>query len=438
MIPASTRARFARFFACAFGAAPGPPAAPAPGAPRVPGAARRRPLALRSAPLLALLLLGAFPRTAAAHQTSMKQLDLRVAERRVELTLRASFDDVATAAGRDPKAISRAELLADPGVLPTVTGWVQLLAGAAPCPPAAAALAEDRDPRFLTVRWRADCPAPTRVLTLELEAFFALDATHTMVLHLEGQGAALDTVIGVDDSPLTVRLSAPPRSFPRWVHLGIEHIFGGADHVCFVIALLLAAVLVRSPDGGTAHRPDGGTAAAGSGSSPSRRAGGRWQLRPARQVLRSVALLITSFSVAHSLTLIAASLGWVELPGRLVETAIAASILYAAAENAFRPDASRRWLLTFGFGLIHGLGFASALHELLPPDRVILPLLAFNLGVELGQLFIVTAALPLLLGLAHVLRPHRYRTRFLPLSSILLGSLALMWSLERAFDLVIW
>jgi hypothetical protein len=365
-----------------------------------------------------------WPTGATAHQTSMKQLELRVSERGAELTLRASFDDLASAISRDPKTLSRAELLVDPGVVPTVAGWVQLSVGEQRCPAGPATLGADRDPRYLAVRWRVDCPAPIRTLTLDLEAFFALDAAHTLVLHLEGQGASLDTVLGVDDSPMTVRLTAPPRSFPRWLMLDMEHIFSGADHVCFVIALLLAAIISRSRDGRPprgAERPDE-----------------RWQLRPARQALRSIALLVTSFSLAHSLTLIAAALGWIALPARLVETAIAASILYAAAENAFRPDAPRRWLLTFGFGLVHGLGFASALQELLPPDRTIAPLLAFNLGVEAGQLIIVSCALPLLLGLARVLRPHRYRTRFLPLSSVLLGSAALVWSLERAFHLAIW
>lgn len=389
---------------------------------------RARPRLLPLGVLLGLLLL--LVRPAGAHQTSMKQLQLRVAERGAELTLRASFDDVASAVGRDPAGLARAELIADPGVLPTLTGWVQLFAGDARCAANPATLSDDRDPRYLAVRWSVDCPAPTHTLTLDLAAFFTLDAAHTMVLHLEGQGAALDTVIGVDDSPLTVRLSAPPRSFPRWLWLGVDHIFSGADHICFVITLLLSVVIVRSRDRDTGpHRPDGGTNSDGDG---------RWRLRSLRMTLRSSALLITSFSVAHSLTLIAASLGWLELPSRLVETVIAASIVYAAAENALRPDAPRRWILVFGFGLIHGLGFASALRELLPPDRVIVSLLAFNLGVEVGQLVIVTFALPLLLGLAQVLRPHRYRARFLPLSSILLGSLALMWSIERAFSLSLW
>lgn len=387
-----------------------------------------------ASPLALPLLVGATP--ALAHQTSMKQLELRIAEppapatpgaaaptaavSTVELLLRASVDDVASAIGRDATPLSRAEVLADATTAIVLPSWVQLLAGAAPCQPVpgeAARASKDRDARFVAVRWRLACPAPIDALTLDFATFFRLDAAHTMVVHLEGQGAALDAVVGIDDSPLQLRLTEPARSFGRWVQLGMSHIFGGADHVCFVITLLIVVVLTRARDGA---RP------------------GPWQLRPAAQTARSAALLITSFSLAHSLTLIAASLGWISLPGRLVETVIAISIAYAAIENAIRPDAPWRWGLTFGFGLIHGLGFASALRELLPAERVIVPLLAFNLGVEVGQLLIVAAVLPVLLWLARLLRAHRYRSRLVPLSSILLGLLALSWSIERAFELTFW
>lgn len=367
-------------------------------------------------------------RTAAAHQTSMKQLEVRVAERSLALTLRVTTDDLASAVGRDSTTATRAELLADPGVGPTVTSWVRVSAAGEPCalppippaplaPPAhpggqAVRIADDGDARFIAVSWRLTCPREITALALDFSTFFLLDAAHTMVVRVEGQGEPLDTVVGIEDSPLELRLAEPPRSFPRWLHLGLSHIFGGIDHICFVITLLFAAILSRQ--------------------------GASWQLRSWRSALRRTAVLITSFSVAHSLTLIAASLGWISLPSRFVETVIALSIGYAAVENSLRPDAPWRWLLTFAFGLVHGLGFASALRELLPPDRVTLPLLAFNLGVEIGQLVIVAAALPLLLALAHLLRAHRYRFRFLPISSILLGSLALLWSIERAFDLALW
>lgn len=402
----------------------------------------RPPLRAVSLALLALsliVLLGATARPAAAHQTSMKQLDLRVADRSIDVVLRASVDDVISAIGRDLSPLPRAELLGDPAVIPTLTSWVKIAVDAGPCAAEPGRATDDTDPRFLAVRWRLVCPGETLALTLDLETFFFLDAVHTMVVRVEGQGASLDTVIGVDDSPLRLKLAATPRSFLRWVELGVAHLFTSADHVCFLLALLLAVVITReAPRPAASRKPH--AKPLGAANAPQDAAS--WQVAPWRTALRRAALLITAFSTAHSLTLIAASLGWVSLPARLVETAIAASVLYAAVENAVYArigrEAPRRWRLTFLFGLVHGLGFASALSDLLPADRVVGPLVAFNLGVVAGQLVISIAVLPLLLGLARLLRAHRYRARWLPLSSILLGSLALMWSVERALGLKFW
>jgi hypothetical protein len=121
------------------------------------------------------------------------------------------------------------------------------------------------------------------------------------------------------------------------------------------------------------------------------------------------------------------------LPSRLVESSIAFSILYTAIENIARPDVGWRFVLTFGFGLVHGLGFASVLQVMLPPDHVIAPLLGFNLGVELGQLVIVAIALPLVWLLARELGAGRYRRRVLPVLSIAIAVVAIKWLIERVF-----
>ncbi|HET9622382.1 MAG TPA: HupE/UreJ family protein, partial [Kofleriaceae bacterium] len=164
---------------------------------------------------------------------------------------------------------------------------------------------------------------------------------------------------------------------------------------------------------------------------------GDWATRPPLATLRRTATIITAFTVAHSLSLIAASLGWLALPGRFVESMIAFSILYTAIENIARPDVRWRFALTFGFGLVHGLGFASVLQEMLPPDHVIAPLLGFNLGVELGQLVIVVIALPLAWLAARELGAGRYRRRVLPALSIAIAAIALKWLIERVFGLTL-
>src|SRR5260221_8258414 len=144
--------------------------------------------------------------------------------------------------------------------------------------------------------------------------------------------------------------------------LGIEHILAGFTHVMFLFGVALVA--------------------------------GR---------LRTLLLAITAFTLAHSVTLGLATLGhWAPSPS-LVEPAIALSIVYVGVENWFVRDASRRWMLTFPFGLIHGFGFAGALREIaLPTAQVPLALVSFNLGVEAGQLMVLALVLPILFWLRHL------------------------------------
>lgn len=151
--------------------------------------------------------------------------------------------------------------------------------------------------------------------------------------------------------------------------------------------------------------------------------------------IKSTAVIITAFTIAHSASLIAASLGYVSLPSRFVESMIAASIVYTALEDIIRPDVRWRYALTFGFGLIHGLGFASVLAELLPKEQVIVPLLTFNVGVEIGQLSIVLVAIPILWGIARLVGAERYRRIVLPVAAVPLVLIGLKWLIERVFEI---
>jgi hypothetical protein len=149
--------------------------------------------------------------------------------------------------------------------------------------------------------------------------------------------------------------------------LGIEHIFTGYDHLAFLFGLLAVAGFDKLRSG-----------------------------------LRYVLGVVTAFTVAHSLTLISAGLGWFRLPSSYVEPAIALSIAYVAVENLLVAQPRHRWLETFGFGLVHGFGFASVLRDIgLPPRGLVLSLLSFNVGVEAGQLAVVSLVAPALYLFAH-------------------------------------
>lgn len=168
--------------------------------------------------------------------------------------------------------------------------------------------------------------------------------------------------------------------------LGIEHILIGFDHLAFLLALFAAGIT--------------------------------W---------RSAVATITAFTVAHSLTLLAAATGLVGLPAGLVEACIAASIVVVAVANLRHRGAAHRWPLAFGFGLVHGFGFANVLAELRVGDDTLLPLLTFNLGVEVGQLAFAVAALPLLAFAARALP----RCRVLDCVSVLVGFAGVLWLIER-------
>ncbi len=166
----------------------------------------------------------------------------------------------------------------------------------------------------------------------------------------------------------------PWRTGATYVRLGVAHILTGADHLTFLAALLLAAAL--------------------RGRQPARAA-------TAGESIRSAAAIVSAFTVAHSLTLATQVLRPGMLPTGWVEPAIALSVAVVALENLLPRPPRARWALVFAFGLVHGLGFASALREIgLPRRGLVLALVSFNVGVELGQLLIVGLALPLLVAAA--------------------------------------
>jgi hydrogenase/urease accessory protein HupE len=270
--------------------------------------------------------------------------------------------------------------------------------------------------RFAELSWRLRCPQPLTALIIDYQLFFAIDPLHTGNLKVTVPGADVAVTPLTEDHSRFVwdDLGEPPPSgLAAFVRSGVAHILHGYDHVAFLLGLLLVVAITR-------------------------RGEREWRPRRVIPAIRYTAVIVTSFTIAHSLTLIAAALGWISLSPAIVETAIAASIIYIAIENTLRPDTRYRWALTFAFGLVHGLGFASVLSHQLPPDQIILPLLAFNVGVELGQLVLVVTVVPLLQITAHrILGAPRYRTWLVPIGSLLIGALGFLWLIERLFGVEI-
>jgi hypothetical protein len=349
---------------------------------------------------------------ALAHQSSIKYTDLTVDGTRVTVALTIAPADATGPLGLpDDARPTLSEVLASADKVSTyIATWfaVALPSGAA-CGASDPRAGPDADNNFVVVTWTVTCPEPIDELALDFSRFFAVDQRHEAILTVHAPGEQVDPIVVRAQAPKLVVRAGSSSSITDWIGYGMDHIYGGLDHIFFVLALLLVVVLGRAEDGS-------------------------WIVRPPLSALRSTATIITAFTVAHSVSLIAASLGWIQLPSRLVESLIAASIVYTAIENVIRPDVRWRFALTCAFGLVHGLGFASMLEELLPPTHVIVPLLSFNVGVEIGQLTIVIVALPVLWTLARLLGADRYRRIVLPVAATPLVLVGIKWLIERVFD----
>ncbi|NJD35877.1 MAG: HupE/UreJ family protein [Betaproteobacteria bacterium] len=266
------------------------------------------------------------------------------------------------------------------------------------------------DGAYAVLRLAGECPAGGGDLQIDYRLLFDLDALHRGLLRLSLDGATQTAVLSPQRArqKFTVGEVSRLAQFGQYLVEGIWHIWIGFDHILFLLSLLLPAVLVHE-----ALRWRGGA--------------------NFRQALVEVLWVVTAFTVAHSITLSLAALGLISLPSRLVESAIAASVVLAAANNLKPLVEHRRWMVAFGFGLIHGFGFASVLAELgLPQETLVLSLLGFNLGVEIGQLAIVAVFLPL----AYALRETIFYRRVVFVGgSLATLTIALVWFVERAFDL---
>jgi hydrogenase/urease accessory protein HupE len=250
-------------------------------------------------------------------------------------------------------------------------------------------------PNAYVERWRISRAAGLAGQTLHIDGI-AGGVTDVIVRveHLDGSNQ-VDRVL--PDKPRLIVKGSTGTAEVAWSYLvlGVGHILGGVDHLLFVLALLLIV------------------------------SGGK-----------RILLTVTAFTVAHSITLVAATLGWVRVPGPPVEAMIALSIVFVAAEvvSELRGKtgltARVPWVVAFSFGLLHGFGFAGALAEVgLPQKAIPVALLTFNIGVELGQLLFVAAALCVGAALRHlpVSRPP-WVPYVVPYA---IGCVAMFWVIER-------
>lgn len=362
--------------------------------------------------LLALCLCWLATAPAWAHSLSVAHLDVAVpADGQATVELDLAIRDLALTlpldADRDDTITWRELQAAHDAIDALVVADLSLdtSAGACTLGPSGLAVRRYDDGAYAALRMPARCPRAAD-LRVDYGLFFDRDPRHRALVSLR-RGDAVATGIaraGARKLAFGQPGTDAGKGFAGFLREGVHHILVGYDHLAFLLSLLLPAALMRS--------------------------GGAWRPAPnLRDTLGRVVGTVSAFTLAHSVTLSLSALDWVAPASRWVEAAIAASVVLAALNNLWPVVTRRIWLVAFAFGLVHGFGFAGALGELgLPREARLASLLGFNLGVELGQLAVVAALLPLLFLLR---RPAWYARVAMPLGSLAIAGVAGNWLLER-------
>jgi hypothetical protein len=346
---------------------------------------------------------------AEAHEPSRAYLTLAVEHDRVEGRLDVAIRDLEDAIGIDTngdRVITWSEIESGRGaMLAYVRSRVRLTRDGGPCDLAFRGGSLDRhaETPFAVMEIAGSCSgAASRAgVTVDYGLLFGIDATHRALLRLSVDGRTTEAVLSNREPTLELTFAelTISNSLRRFIVEGIFHIWAGYDHLVFLGLLIFPAVLRK--ERGSDDRVSA--------------------------VALRIAKIVTAFTVAHSLTLGLAVYGIVNLPARPVEAVIAASIVLAGLANLVSKTSGIGIALAFGFGRVHGLGVANALAGLSEGGSLV-SLAGFNLGVELGQLVVVAALLPLLLVLR---RAERWRRPALAASSLAFTTVGLVWLMER-------
>jgi hypothetical protein len=364
----------------------------------------------RIAGFLMMLALGA---AAHAHIASNGFLVAEVRNQTVTGSFELAVRDVELAIGVDANQdgkVTWGELrAAEPQLVQYVARHISLAAQGDACKLTFQSMqVNDRvDGSYAWLPFTARCPAAVNRLNIRYDVMDGIDPSHRGLLTLTAGDVVQTGVLSGQSTQTEFSVFAPSRwrSFVEYLHAGIWHILSGIDHLLFLLSLLLPAVLLRQ--------------------------GGQWEpVLRARPALISILKVVTAFTLAHSITLTLAALDVVRLPSRLTESVIAASIIVAALNNIFPVVTESRARIAFAFGLLHGFGFASVLTDMgLPQGARLVSLLAFNLGIEVGQLAVVLAVMPVVYGLRS---GSFYRRAVIPWGSAVIAATALVWLVQRA------
>ncbi|MBD2214831.1 HupE/UreJ family protein [Nostoc linckia FACHB-104] len=357
----------------------------------------RRYRLLIAAFLGALLLSIAWANPSQAHWADLAVAEIAVDKTQTAMTLTFPTGLVASADDNRDGQLSGEEVIKHQTELEKILGdrirlvneqgqtGVVTVAASNNLPPNIQSNANTHSNLELTYTWKQAVTA----LTINYDLFLPNVPTALCLATVIQGGQTQNLVFTPEKHEFALINSSVWQQVSSFVLLGVEHILSGYDHVLFLISLLMVG-------GGLGY----------------------------------LLKVVTAFTVSHSVTLSLAVLNIVTLPVQFVESAIALTIVYVALENFWRKNVRGRWLLTFAFGLIHGLGFAGVLKEInIPQGNLAISLASFNIGVEIGQLAIVLTTFFIL----SALRKQPWELNFRRSVSACIIVISLFWFVQRAF-----
>lgn len=366
---------------------------------------------LRLLPLLILLISAD---RAYAHKASdgFLYLDLGANEPatlQVELALRDLALVIPLDQNRDRQVTGEELRLARPDILNYLQSHLTVLASTARCQLIARqwGLTRHSDGPYAATRFQLDCPGNALPSALQYHALFDQDGLHRGLLQVNQDGDIRLTALTPEHRSLTLDAPTSPvwSTLVSFLYEGIIHLLIGLDHLLFLLVIMLPATLIsaRAPSSASDNRFLSG--------------------------LRDLAAIVTAFTVAHSITLALAVFKVVTPPIAWVEIIIALSVALAALNIRWPILGEKSWKLAFGFGLIHGFGFASVLAELTAgTTQTVAALAGFNIGVEIGQLLVLAVTFPLL----YLMGQRRwYREAAVPAVLVAIIGTSLFWVAER-------
>jgi hypothetical protein len=362
--------------------------------------------------LVLLLALLAFTGEASAHQTSLSYVSVEDKDGALAASVKMSFLDLEVSAGVDQDFDGRITWGEAKGAVSRVAAYVQshmAMSAGGPCVLRQTSAAPEmlNGEGYLDLGFDVSCPGKAAAVAVASTIFLEIDPTSRVLVSSRTGRQAQSYVLGIDqqraaEAALGAQAAAsqpagkPPASLLSYFWEGVSHLFGGPDHMLFLLVLVIPAIY------------------AGNG---------------IRSVAIAVLLPVTGFTLGHALTLTSAASGLIRPPAQIVEVLIAVTILLTAIDNIRTFIPGPRSVVAFAFGLIHGFGFASALGALeVSGWQMAVALLGFNLGIEAGQAMLALAVAP---ALFLVRKPAR-RLHILPTGvSVLAGLMAVWWIIER-------